>query len=78
MFDVYAIANAIGIDVGWFGVAAGIVLVLCGRHLGRQSGIRDGANDMIVLLENNGFLKVKRKYTDDNGNEVVEYSKIDE
>ena len=78
MFDVYAIANAIGIDAGWLGVAAGVALVLMGRHLGRQSGVRDGANEMIVLLEDNGFLKVKRKYTDDNGNEVVEYSKIDE
>jgi hypothetical protein len=78
MIDVNTFAYSLGINPGWIGVVLGIILFLMGRYYGKQIGVTDGANGMIVLLEDNGFLKVKSRRTDENGNEVVEYSKIDE
>ena len=78
MIDVNAFAYSLGINPGWIGVVLGTLLFLMGRYYGKQIGVTDGANGMIVLLEDNGFLKVKSRRTDENGNEVVEYSKIDE
>ena len=78
MFDIYAISQAIGIDTGWFGVALGLIIFYIGRMMGKEVGVRNGGEAMIDLLASNGFLKVKRKYTDENGNEVVEYAKVDE
>ena len=73
-----AILETLGINPGWIGVALGIVLFLMGRYYGKQVGVTDGANGMITLLEDNGFLKVKSRRTDESGNEIVEYSKVDE
>ena len=78
MIDVNTFAHSMGISPGWIGVTVGIILFLMGRYYGKQIGVTDGANGMIVLLEDNGFLKVKSRRTDENGNEIVEYSKIDE
>lgn len=78
MFDISALAYSIGINPGWFGVALGIVLFIMGRWHGKQIGYSDGAEQMIFMLEENGFLKVKRKFTDDDGNQHVEYAKYDE
>ena len=78
MIDVNAFVYSLGINPGWIGVALGIVLFLMGRYYGKQVGVTDGANGMITLLEDNGFLKVKSRRTDEDGNEVVEYSKVDE
>ena len=78
MIDVNAFAYSLGINPGWIGVALGIVLFLMGRYYGKQVGVTDGANGMIVMLEDNGFLKVKSRRTDEDGNEIVEYSKVDE
>lgn len=75
---VHDIAYSIGINPGWIGVVLGLVLFFLGRYMGKQDGVLDGANNMIILLEENGFLKVKSRRTDENGNEVVEYSKVDE
>lgn len=78
MLDMQAILETLGINPGWIGVALGIVLFLMGRYYGKQVGVTDGANGMITLLEDNGFLKVKSRRTDESGNEIVEYSKVDE
>lgn len=78
MIDVNAFAYSLGINPGWIGVVLGILLFLMGRYYGKQVGVTDGANVMITMLEDNGFLKVKSRRTDENGNEVVEYSKVDE
>lgn len=78
MIDVNAFAYSLGINPGWIGVALGIILFLMGRYYGKQVGVTDGANGMITMLEDNGFLKVKSRRTDADGNEVVEYSKVDE
>ena len=78
MFDMYALSQAIGIDSGWIGVILGLIVFYIGRHMGKEIGVRNGGEAMIDLLASNGFLKVKRKYTDENGNEVVEYAKVDE
>jgi hypothetical protein len=78
MIDVSAFAYSLGINPGWIGVVLGIILFLMGRYYGKQVGVSDGANGMIVMLEDNGFLKVKSRRTDSDGNEIVEYSKVDE
>jgi hypothetical protein len=78
MIDVSAFAYSLGINPGWIGVVLGIILFLMGRFYGKQVGVSDGANGMIVMLEDNGFLKVKSRRTDSDGNEIVEYSKVDE
>jgi len=71
-------SNSLGINPGWIGVVLGILLFLMGRYYGKQIGVVDGANGMITMLEDNGFLKVKSRRTDEDGNEVTEYSKVDE
>lgn len=78
MFDINTLAYSIGINPGWIGVVLGISLFFMGRWYGKQLGYGDGAEKMIILLEDNGFLKVKRKFTDDNGNQHTEYAKHDE
>ena len=76
---VHDLAYSIGIDPGWIGVLLGIILFLLGRYQGNQNGRMQGANDMILLLEENGFLKVKSRVVDpDTGTERVEYSKVDD
>lgn len=78
MIDVNAYVYSLGINPGWIGVVLGIALFLMGRYYGKQVGVTYGANGMITMLEDNGFLKVKSRRTDESGNEVVEYSKVDE
>lgn len=78
MMDFNAITLSLGINPGWIGVAVGIALFLMGRYMGKREGITAGADGMIALLEDNGFLKVKSRRTDGEGNEIVEYSKVDE
>jgi len=78
MIDVNTFAYSLGINPGWIGVVLGILLFLMGRYYGKQIGVVDGANGMITMLEDNGFLKVKSRRTDEDGNEVTEYSKVDE
>ena len=78
MFDVNAFAYSLGINPGWIGVVLGIIFFLMGRHLGLQTGVTRGGTAMIDMLEDNGFLKVKSRRTDEAGNAIVEYSKVDE
>lgn len=72
------LALTLGIDPGWIGVALGIALFLLGRHMGIQKGVVEGGSAMIDMLDDAGFLKVKSRRTDEDGNAVVEYSKVDE
>lgn len=72
------LALTLGIDPGWIGVALGIALFLLGRHMGIQKGVVEGGSAMIDMLDDAGFLKVKSRRTDKDGNAVVEYSKVDE
>ncbi|MDA9373946.1 hypothetical protein N9R43_01055 [bacterium] len=72
------LALTLGIDPGWIGVALGIALFLLGRHMGIQKGVVEGSSAMIDMLDDAGFLKVKSRRTDKDGNAVVEYSKVDE
>ena len=47
--------------------------------MGRGDGVTTGAAQMITLLEDNGFLKIKSRRVDpETGEETVEYSKVDE
>jgi len=78
MIDVNAFAYSLGINPGWIGVVLGIILFLMGRHSGLQTGVARGGTAMIDMLEDNGFLKVKSRKTDEAGNAIVEYSKVDE
>lgn len=78
MLDMQAILETLGINPGWIGVVLGIILFLMGRHLGLQTGVTRGGTAMIDMLEDNGFLKVKSRRTDEAGNAIVEYSKVDE
>ena len=78
MTDVNAFAYSLGINPGWIGVVLGIILFLMGRHSGLQTGVARGGTAMIDMLEDNGFLKVKSRKTDEAGNAIVEYSKVDE
>jgi len=78
MFDMQAIVQTLGINPGWIGVVLGVILFLMGRHSGLQTGVARGGTAMIDMLEDNGFLKVKSRKTDEAGNAIVEYSKVDE
>lgn len=78
MFDINAVAYSLGINPGWIGVILGFAVFFMGRWYGKQAGYTDGAEQMIILLEDNGYLKVKRKFTDGDGNQHVEYSRHDE
>jgi len=78
MFDMQTIIQSVGINPGWIGVVLGIILFLMGRHSGLQTGVSRGGTAMIDMLEDNGFLKVKSRRTDEAGNAIVEYSKVDE
>ena len=62
----------------WFILFVAVVFTVVGYFMGRGDGVTVGASQMITLLEDNGFLKVKSRRTDENGNEVVEYSKVDD
>lgn len=56
-----------------------LVFTVFGYFVGRKDGIDSGASGMIQLLEDSGFLKVKQRRTDPStGEQIVEYSKVDE
>ena len=56
-----------------------VIFTILGYFMGRGDGHVTGASQMIQLLEENGFLKVKSRRTDpETGQETVEYSKVDE
>lgn len=62
-----------------FLLATAIVFTCLGYFMGRGDGFISGAANMIQMLEENGFLKVKSRRTDPvTGAETVEYSKVDE
>lgn len=61
-----------------FIVITAIVFTAFGYRVGKSTGVTQGADGMITILEDNGFLKVKSRRTDEDGNQVTEYSKIDE
>jgi hypothetical protein len=75
---MYDLALALGINPGWIGVFLGIVLFMMGRYMGIQTGVTRGSSAMIDMLEDHGFLKVKSRRTDEDGNAIVEYAKVDE
>ena len=64
--------------IHWFILFVAVVFTAVGYFMGRGDGVATGAAQMIAILEDNGFLKVKSRRTDEDGNEVVEYSKVDE
>lgn len=74
MFDI----SALGINPGYIAVLFGLLLFWMGRWHGKQVGFGDGAEQMIVMLEENKFLKVKRKFVDADGNQHTEYARHDE
>lgn len=55
-----------------------IVFTAFGYYTGRSNGIVTGGSAMIDMLEDHGFLKVKSRRTDEDGNAITEYSKVDE
>ena len=61
-----------------FIIITAIVFTAFGYRVGRSAGVTQGADGMITILEDNGFLKVKSRRTDEDGNQVTEYAKIDE
>lgn len=67
-----------GIDQVFLLVTA-VVFTWVGYRMGQGDGVTTGAAQMITLLEDNGFLKVKSRRVDpETGEETVEYSKVDE
>lgn len=67
-----------GISTGWLGVILGVVLFFMGRHHGISLGARLGAEEMMFLLEENKYLRVKRRLQKEDGTEEVEYARYDE
>ena len=62
-----------------FLLVTAVVFTWLGYHMGRGDGVTTGAAQMITLLEDNGFLKIKSRRVDpETGEETVEYSKVDE
>lgn len=53
-----------------------VIYTVVGYHFGKRSGLNQGAEEMLYILEENDFLKVKSRTTDEHGNERVEYSKV--
>lgn len=68
----------LGIDTGWIGVILAIVIFFMGRHIGIQYGTKIGAEEMIILLEQNKYLRVKRRFQKEDGTEEVHYARYDE
>lgn len=62
-----------------FLLATAVVFTWFGYRTGKGDGATAGAAQMITILEDNGFLKVKSRRIDpETGEETVEYSKVDE
>jgi hypothetical protein len=76
--DISNILYELGINPGWVAVFFGIVLFLMGRHWGVQQGVAHGAEEMIIILEQNKYLRVKRRTVREDGTEEVEYARYDE
>lgn len=65
--------------IHWFILFVAVVFTAVGYFMGRGDGVNIGAAQMIGILEDNGFLKVKSRRVDpETGAETVEYSKVDE
>jgi len=43
-----------------------------------QQGVAHGAEEMIIILEQNKYLRVKRRTVREDGTEEVEYARYDE
>lgn len=71
--------NFINADTSaWMAMAIAAAIFYMGRINGRRGGISDGANELLTTLEENNYIRVKRRTVLDNGDEQVEYAKLDE
>lgn len=60
-----------------FLLCTAVIFTLFGFITGRQAGFSEGAEEMISVLEDNGFLKVKSRTMNEDGSERIEYAKVD-
>lgn len=76
--DISNILYELGINPGWVAVVIAVVIFFMGRHWGVQQGVAHGAEEMIIILEQNKYLRVKRRTVREDGTEEVEYARYDE
>ena len=67
-----------GIDPGYISVFFGLVLFYMGYMKGKEVGNTQGASGMVDMLHQNGYLKVKSRTFDENGEPLITFAKIDE
>jgi hypothetical protein len=62
----------------WLAVIIAAAIFYMGRINGRRAGVMYGANELLATLEENNYIRVKRRIVLDNGDEQVEYARLDE
>tara|TARA_B100000886_G_C20405082_1_gene484380 strand:+ start:417 stop:629 length:213 start_codon:yes stop_codon:yes gene_type:complete len=67
-----------GIDPGIIAVICGLVLFYMGYLKGKDVGQINGAGGMVDMLTQNGYLKIKSRTFDKNGDPIITYMKYDE
>lgn len=63
---------------GYVAVLLGLAMFFLGYYKGKETGIIKGAGEMIEVLVEKKFLKIGRKYTDENGNTITEFATYDD
>ena len=67
-----------GIDPGFIAVGCGLVLFYLGYTKGKEVGQINGAGGMVDMLTQNGYLKIKSRTFDKNGDPIITYMRYDE
>tara|TARA_R110001606_G_scaffold7787_1_gene34069 strand:- start:321 stop:545 length:225 start_codon:yes stop_codon:yes gene_type:complete len=70
----FFIANA----QGFIAVAIAGAIFYMGRLNGRRVGAVAAANELLHTLEEHNYIRVKKRTVLDNGDEQVEYARLDE
>jgi|14BtaG_2_1085337.scaffolds.fasta_scaffold24628_3 hypothetical protein len=63
---------------GYVAVFLGLTMFAMGYWKGKEVGFTVGATNMIEMLVSKRFLKIGKKYTDKDGNEITEFATYDD